>query len=284
MKVWVGSGTTGAMIDAGAASISIFDHGFTVGDGVFETVKCVDGRLFLWDWHMERLQRSAAGLGIALPDVEHLTTIACTVADAWTAEHDVPARLRLTVSAGSGPLGSARAQAESTVVCAAAPIPDRPGPATLQTAAWPRNERSPLVGIKSTSYAENVLALALAQDCGASEALFLNSRGYVCEGTGSNVFIVKNGIVRTPPVSTGLLPGVTRRFVLTVASKDMPITESNITVDQLHAADEVFLTSSLQDVRAVSRIDDTTFPVGERTLAIQRRFVAAAATAGYWTP
>lgn len=283
MLVWVGSGDTGGLVEEAAASISVFDHGFTVGDGLFETMKVVDGRVFLWPWHLERLHTSANHLRIALPEDDLLTSIVTGVARQTAAELGGGARVRLTISAGLGPLGSARLQSAPTVVCAASAMPVRTGDARVHMASWPRNERSPLAGVKSTSYAENVLALVEAQASGAGESIFLNTAGALCEGTASNVFVVRAGEVLTPPVEAGLLPGVTRRFVLGLGDDAVPVRESHIAAQEFQTADEVFITSTFQDVRGVCAVDEREIAVGPVTRELQRRFASASAKGEHWS-
>lgn len=283
MRVWIGSGSSGELVPTEAAQVSAFDHGFTVGDGIFETMRVVDGRLFLWPWHLERLQASAAAMKIVLPAEALLTDIVRRVAKETVGELGGSARVRLTISSGLGPLSSNRSDTPPTVVCAASAIPIRTGAARLHMASWPRNEHSPLAGVKSTSYADNVLALAEAVADGAGEALFLNIAGDICEGTGSNVFIVREGVAITPPTSAGLLAGVTRRFVLTLGDASLKLLEDRVTATDFETADEVFITSSFQDVRAVCDIDGRELPVGPITRELQRRFAAAAASDWCWT-
>ena len=133
----------------------------------------------------------------------------------------------------------------------------RPWPATtsLVTVPWPRNERSAVAGLKTTSYAENVIALEWAHERGASEALLLNTAGYVCEGTGSNVFAVIDGQVATPPLTSGCLAGVTRELVLEWCGG----VEVDVTPEDLGRASEVFVTSSTRDVHPVDRLDAVTY-------------------------
>jgi branched-chain amino acid aminotransferase len=135
-----------------------------------------------------------------------------------------------------------------------------------------RNERSPLAGAKTISYAENVLALNRARKLGASEAILLNLAGSVCEGTGSNVFIVKNRVVLTPPVTDGLLPGITRNSVIESIPKQIRFSELSFTAEDLLHADEVFLTSTTRNIQPVTKINDKTFPIGPITKELQMNF------------
>ena len=171
--VWMGSYDGGTLMPAEEARVSPFDHGFTVADGVFETMKVVDGQAFALTRHLARLGTSCAGLGLPHPNY----AIIREAVDAVLSSSDrVPlARLRITVTGGDGPLGSDRGTAPATVFVAASPISPWPATTTVVTVPWPRNERSALAGVKSTSYAENVHALAHAHGLGASEAIFGNT-------------------------------------------------------------------------------------------------------------
>jgi branched-chain amino acid aminotransferase len=129
--------------------------------------------------------------------------------------------------------------------------------ARVITLPWPRNERSPLAGVKSTSYAENALALAEARRHGADEAVFFNTAGRLCEGSGSNVFVVQEGILVTPPLEDGCLAGVTRSLVLELARDlGLPARESPVTMGTWTNLSEAFLTSTTRDIQPVGRIDD----------------------------
>jgi branched-chain amino acid aminotransferase len=195
--------------------ISVLDHGLTVGDGVFETCGVLDGQAFALTRHLDRLARSAHGLGIDLPlDMEVRRAVAEVLAELPAEEPGCATRLRITVTAGAGPLGSARAVGSvPTLVVAAAS-----GPASVDARVvrvpWVRNERSAVAGLKTTSYAENVVALAYAKEWGADEALLANTIGELCEGTAANVFVEREGEVLTPPLSSGCLGGITRDLVL----------------------------------------------------------------------
>jgi branched-chain amino acid aminotransferase len=244
MKLWVG----GRLVPVEDARVSALDHGLTVGDGVFETVKTTDGRPFALTLHLERLTRSARGLG--LPDPDH-DEIRHACAEVLAAGPLPRGRLRITVTAGVSPLGSDRGAAGPTLVVAHGESAPRPATTAVVTVPWTRNERSAVTGLKTTSYAENVVALARAARAGASEALFANTAGRLCEGTGSNVFVVVGGELLTPPVSSGCLPGITRALTAEWTGAE----EADLPFDVLERAEEVFLTSSLRDVQAVHRLD-----------------------------
>lgn len=247
--VWV----DGAVVPASQAAVSPFDHGVTVGDGVFETAKVVtdaDGvrQAFALGRHLARLRRSAAGLGLDVPvDDETLRRAVRALLDA----NPDDGRLRITVTGGHGPLGSGRGEGPPTVLVASAPVPAWGGSAAVVTVPWRRNEHSPVAGLKTTSYAENVVALRAAHDAGADEAIFANTAGMLCEGTGSNIFVVHEGELVTPPLSAGCLAGIVRELVLEVAGA----TERDLPIEVLADVTEAFLTSSTRDVQPIDTID-----------------------------
>jgi branched-chain amino acid aminotransferase len=246
MRAWL----NGELLsDATAAAVSIADHGFTVGDGVFEAIKVVDGLPFALDRHLERLGRSAAGL--ALPEVDG-TAVRRGVAAVLDGA-DLPlGRIRITYTGGPAPMGSGRGDAPPTLVVVADAMREWPASTAVATVPWPRNERGALAGLKTTSYAENVVALAAAQARGASEAIFANLAGHLCEGTGSNVFYVVDGELRTPTLASGCLAGVTRALILEWYGGR----EVDEPIEVVGTASEVFLASTTRDAQAVSRWDD----------------------------
>lgn len=243
MRTWV----NGTLLDHDDAVVSVFDHGLTVGDGAFETVKVIDGLPFALRRHIERLGRSASGLGLPEPDPDELRAACMAVA---SQEPVGLQRMRITYTGGPSPLGSERGDAAPTLVVAMAAAAPPPDVTSVALVPWPRNERGPLAGLKTTSYGENVVALARAREFGASEALFADTRGRLSEGTGSNVFVVMDGQLLTPALSTGCLAGITRDLLLEWTDA----VEAELPVSALESADEIFLTSSVRDVQAVGAI------------------------------
>ncbi|MFF5712660.1 aminotransferase class IV [Streptomyces sp. NPDC012756] len=244
MKLWV----NGGLHDAETARVSVLDHGLTVGDGIFETVKAERGETFALTLHLERLTRSARGLGLPDPDLDEVRRACAAVIEANPMELG---RLRITYTGGLSPLGSERGDAGTSLVVALGETGRRPDSTAVITVPWTRNERGALTGLKTTSYAENVVALARAREEGASEALFANTVGQLCEGTGSNVFVVVGGRILTPPVSSGCLAGITRALAVEWTGAE----ETDLPFEVLESADEIFLTSTLRDVQAVHRVD-----------------------------
>ncbi|MGW6275701.1 aminotransferase class IV [Streptomyces sp. NPDC055060] len=268
MKIWL----NGGLQDLETARVSVLDHGMTVGDGIFETVKSVDGRPFALTRHLDRLARSARGLGLPEPDRDEVRAACAAVLDA----NPMPlGRLRITYTGGVSPLGSDRGDEGQTLIVALGETARRPDTTAVITVPWTRNERGALTGLKTTSYAENVVALARAHEQGASEALFANTVGQLCEGTGSNVFVVLDGEIHTPPVASGCLAGITRALAVDWTGAR----ESDLPFDVLDRADEVFLTSTLRDVQAVHQIDGRDLPdaPGPVTAKAMRVFAERAA-------
>ena len=273
MFVWV----DGAVTEEGEARISPFDHGLLTGDGVFETLRVYRGEPFAWTRHLERLSRSAAGMGLGLPagDVLRGATEAVLERNGLS-----EGRLRITVTGGPAPLGSDRGSAAPTVIVAASTLTPWPESVAVATVPWPRNERGALTGLKTISYGENVRALAHAAELGAGEAIFANTAGDLCEGTGTNVFVVAGGRLRTPPAAAGCLLGVTRALVLGLAADlEIDAGETNLPLIALTTADEAFLTSSTREVQPISAVDGAALPAtpGPITVRLADAFKALVA-------
>jgi branched-chain amino acid aminotransferase len=249
MKTWV----NGQLLKSpDAPVISPLDHGMIVGDGVFETVQISDNQPFALTRHLDRLVRSANGLGIGTPDVGAIREGVAATMDG----QDIGfGRIRVTVTSGRGPLGSPRGDGELTHVVVSEPSVRPPDVASLVTVPWPRNERGALSGLKTTSYAENALMIEHALARGASEAVLPNTRGELCEGTGSNIFYVVSDQLITPTLSAGPLAGVTRALVLEWCSGELDVVERDAPIEVLQTADEVILVGTTRDAQAISRVD-----------------------------
>ena len=245
MRVWV----DGQILhEPRGPAIAVTDHGFTVGDGVFEAVKVIDGHAFALTRHLDRLATSARGLGLPPFEADHVQRAVEAVLEGD--EHPL-GKLRITYTGGQAPLGSGRGDEPATLVVAADALEQSKEPTSLVTVPWPRNERGVLAGLKTTSYAENVVALAYAAERGASEALFANLAGNLCEGTGSNIFYVVEGELRTPTLASGCLAGISRALLLEWYGGR----EVDEPVDVLREASEIFLVSTTRDVQPVGECD-----------------------------
>ncbi|MGH9178767.1 MAG: aminotransferase class IV [Acidimicrobiales bacterium] len=249
LKVWL----DGVLMEEAEARVSVFDHGLTVGDGVFETLKTYGGKPFAVRRHLERLAASAAGMGLLAPAPAVLRAALEEVAAANDLVDDA---LRITLTGGPGPLGSARGEAGPTVVVAPGRLGPWPETTGIAVVPWPRNERGALSGLKTTSYGENVVALAWARERGAGEAVFANLAGNVCEGTGTNVVVALGGRLVTPPLSAGCLAGVTRALVVDACG----IAEEDIPLEALPLVEEAFLTSTTREVQAIGAIGGRPLP------------------------
>ena len=242
----------GRIVTADAGAVSPVDHAIIVGDGVFETLKVTSGVPFALTRHLGRLKRSANGLGLLEPDD---ALVRAAVAETLAAD-PAAGRLRITWSSGPGPLGSNRGGGPGTLLVASSPGTVWPEAVRVHLCEWTRNERGALTGLKTTSYAENVRALEVAHRHGASEALLANTQGQLCEGTGTNVFLVVDDLLVTPPLSSGCLAGITRDLVLELAD----VVERDVDPGEFAGASEAFLTSSTREVGAISAVDDTVLP------------------------
>jgi branched-chain amino acid aminotransferase len=247
--VWV----DGRVSTDGQARVAALDHGFTVGDGVFETCKILDGQPFALTRHLARLGRSAALVGLEVPADDVLRdAVAATLA----AQRLPLGRLRITVTGGPGPLGSERGPAGPTRVVALAAAAPWPDVIRVVTVPWSRNENSAVAGAKTTSYSENVVALRAARERDAHEALVPNTRGELSEGTGSNVVLVTDEGLVTPPLSSGCLAGITRELFLEWAAVDgLPVLERPVMMGELDGVAGLLLTSSTRDVQPVAALD-----------------------------
>lgn len=252
------SGTTvwvnGSLVDEDERSLSALDHGLTVGDGAFETCKVIDGEIFGRTRHLRRLERTLAGLGLTGFDADRLDE---GIDAALAAAGPMPlGRIRWTVTGGVGPLGSDRTTGELTYVIGLVPAKPLPSHARVATVPWTRNEQAATAGLKTTSYADNVIALARAREHGADEAVLRNTRGELCEGTGSNVFVVQDGVILTPPLESGCLAGITRAVTIEWCREaGLEVREQTLPGEALVTSDEAFLTNTMRDVQPIATVD-----------------------------
>jgi branched-chain amino acid aminotransferase len=245
------------------AVVSVFDHGFLFGDGVYEVMRTYHHRPFLFEPHMRRLRASADRIALPIPtsDTEIGARIAATIE---AAQLPGEAYIRLLVTRGVGEIGydPSLCPAPTIVVIVKAhaelPAAVYAGGVKIALVSVVRNHPSSINPIiKSNNLLNNALASQEAQRRGAAEALMKNHRGEICECAMSNIFLVTKGTLRTPPVDAGILAGVTRAFVLDLAAKaGIPTREDVLREEDLAAADEVFITSTTREIVPVSRVDD----------------------------
>jgi branched-chain amino acid aminotransferase len=253
----------GSLVPRGEARISAFDHGFLYGYGLFETMRAYNGKIFLLDRHLKRLLASAEliGLSSALAGAE----LGQACVDVLRANDLEDARIRLTVSKGDAGAfsGTQRDAAASVLVAATAYTPP---PAEVYEKGYKalasgvrRDSMSLLSGVKSTNYLLSVLAKREAENAGMDEALLLNERGFVTEGSISNIFFVAQGELCTPPLESGILPGITREVVLELATDSkIRSAETDIRVEDLPRFDEAFLTNSVLEIIPLVEVRDKT--------------------------
>lgn len=243
----------GSLIPHSEAKVSAFDHGFLYGYGLFETMRAYNGKIFLLGRHLRRLFSSAELLGLDSALANIGLEQACI--DVLEANNLKDARVRFTVTRGDAGafLGTRRDSAASVLIAATSytPLPAEAYEKGYKAliSGLRRDSGSLLSGLKSTAYLLSVLAKREAENAGLDEALLLNERGSIAEGSISNVFFVARGELVTPPVESGILPGITREAVLELAaSSKIRAIEEDIRVDDLPRFDEAFLTNSVLEI------------------------------------
>jgi branched-chain amino acid aminotransferase len=252
------------------ARISVFDHGFLYGDGVFEGIRAYSGRVFRLDEHVERLYRSAKAIMLDIGLTP--TQVREVVLETCSRNNLASGYIRVVVSRGAGDLGidPRNCRSGATVVCIADKLTMYPqsmydnGMAVITTATRRNSPAALDPNIKSLNYLNNILAkievnraARAGGDVPVGEGLMLNLDGYVAEATGDNVFVVERGRVMTPPVHVGILEGITRNTVMDLARQMLiPVEERIFTMTNVYAADEVFLTGTGAEVIPVVRVDD----------------------------
>ena len=241
--IWV----NGELVPAETLKVSPFDLGLSVGHGVFETVVAYDGVVFAVDRHMQRLVTALAKLQLYVPDLDELKEACLRV---LTANDLTKGRVRVRVSVSGGVNALVGGDVPGNVIVTAVRQAKPTAFAKAIISRFKYNEASPLAGVKSSSYGVNLLAYRDAVLQGADEALMFNTSGALCEGTMSNVFVVCDGVVSTPSLDSGCLPGVTRGLILEVCeSLEIPCSEGKLVKSDLLNACEIFLTSSVREVQ-----------------------------------
>ncbi|WP_448204703.1 aminotransferase class IV [Azospirillum sp. sgz302134] len=254
MVVWL----NGRLLPADEARIDPADRGFTLGDGLFETIRVGGGQARHLDRHLARLEASAAVLDLPIP--YGVAVLAGAVADLIAARGLAEGTLRLTLSRGVGARGVLPpAEPHPTVLMTLAPAAPPAGPVEAVIArSTRRNEHSPLSRLKTLNYLDAILARQEAAKRSAGEALLLNTAGRLAEASVANLFLVMNGHLLTPPVSEGALPGIRRALILERCGAE----ERPVTVEDLMRADEAFLSNSL-GLRPLLSVDGRPIGFGE---------------------
>jgi branched-chain amino acid aminotransferase len=252
----------GKMVPKNQANISVYDHGLLYGDGVFEGIRIYNGKIFKCGQHMERLWRSAEALRLKIPvSRDEMVQI---MRDCVKANDLTDGYIRLVVSRGAGTLGlDPRRCPVAGVICIADQIAlyRKELYETGMRIIIAKRPRTPIPcldpRIKSLNYLNNILGKVEAIDAGCDEAIMLNTDGYVCECTGDNIFVIREGKVFTPPTESGILEGITRRFVMDLCTDmGIPCNVKNMKPEEVLSSDEVFLTGSAAEIIAVTQIDD----------------------------
>lgn len=281
MKVWL----NGELVDTEEAKLSVYDHGTLYGDGVFEGIRIYNGRIFQCKAHVDRLYASAKQIRLAIPYTKQ--EIEDAMQETMRANGTENGYIRLVITRGEGTLGVSPFKcAQPNVFVIADQIVLYPkemyeqGMAVIVAKTIRTSARMLSPGIKSLNYLNNILAKIEAVDAGVAEAIMLNEQGNVAECTGDNLFIVEDGRALTPPLSAGILAGITREVVLSLAPRQgIPAAEEDISPERLRRANECFLTGTAAEVIAVTRIDDKPIgngkvgPVTQRLQAAFREYI-----------
>ena len=263
----------GKLVPLSQVSISPLDYGFLYGYGLFETMRAYGGRVFRLDKHLSRLTGSAEKLGIPAITLDLKEVVTSTL----EANKLSDARIRITVSIGEGGMAPDTCQCRKPTVLVVAEH-YKPHPESVYKAGFKaivsslvRYSHSPLSGIKSANYLENMLAKQEASAAGADEALRLNEKGSIAEASMSNIFLIADGKLITPPLESGILPGITREAVIELSSQlDISATERDITLKELFQTQEAFLTNSLIEIMPLTKIDDKPIASGKPGVVTER--------------
>ena len=257
LKIWL----DGKLVDEADAKVSVFDHGLLYGDGVFEGIRVYDGRVFELEAHLRRLYESAKVIRLDIPmdKSELVSAIKKTV----EANGIVDGYIRLVVTRGAGTLGlNPFLCRNSGLIIIADKIqlyPEELYEMGMKVVSATTARNHPLAippQVKSLNYLNNIIAKIEALDNDVCEAIMYNHEGYVAEATGDNVFIVRDGVIYTPPVEAGALEGITRNLVIRLAKEEnLEVVEKNLTRCDLYICDEFFLTGTAAEVIGIVEID-----------------------------
>lgn len=266
----------GQWIDAMDFAASPTDRGLTVGLGLFETILAVDGLPVFADRHLERLRAGCERLGWS-PELSGMEMLMSEIIQRNELETG-RARLRLAISGGTGKVQDLALGTDHVIWMTALPLATPPPATTANLCPWPRNEFSPLAGLKCASYAENLIALEQANRLGFDETVFLNTSGQVCEAATSNLFLVRGGEIVTPALESGCLPGVMRLLVIELAAElGIPCQERKVDREELQLADELFLTSAIRGIMGLAKFETRELATGPVTSRLREAWHTALA-------
>ncbi len=279
LLVWL----NGELVKKSQAKVSVFDHGFLYGDGVFEGIRSYNGRVFMLDEHLDRLYESAKSIWLTIPLTKDQMKEA--ILQTLRANNLRDAYIRVVVSRGEGDLGlDPRKCPKPNVIIITDRIELFPSELyecgiEMVTVSVRRNSPQALnPNIKSLNYLNNILAKIEAINAGKPEGLMLTLDGYVAEGTGENIFIVKSGKLFTPPAYMGILKGITRQVVMKLAQEmEIPVKEEVLTLHDVYTADECFITGTAAEIVPVVKLDGRVIGEGVPgpiTKALMQRFRA----------
>lgn len=263
----------GKFVPEEQATVSIFDRGFCLGDGLFEAVSVYNGKIFLWQKHFERFQTGADFLKIKLPFSREVIR---DFAEKLLRENQMlDCILRIQLSRGTGLRGYSIKGADSpTFVMSLHPRRKISSPAKIIISSGRIPANDPLAKFKACNKLPHILARMEADERGADEALLLNTDGNIAEATNANLFWIENETVFTPPLESGALPGVTRGVVLEICDElKISSAEKNIAPDSLTKMDGAFLTSVAVEIREVIRIDEHDLPRSPLTQKLRAAFL-----------
>ena len=259
----------GKLYDKDEAKVSVYDHGLLYGDGVFEGIRVYNSKVFKHDEHLARLYESAKHIALEIPMT--VGDLKAAVEETVKANGLTEGYIRLVVTRGPGTLGLDPRGCQPNVIVIADTISLYPTELyetglKIVTASLIRNHPNALnPRIKSLNYLNNILAKIEAIRAGCLEALMLNHKGEVAECTGDNIFVIKHGVIRTPPTDAGILEGVTRDVVMDLArAANLPLVEATLTRHDIYAADEMFLTGTAAEVIAVTECDGRVIGSGKQ--------------------
>ncbi|MEM7600021.1 MAG: aminotransferase class IV [Verrucomicrobiota bacterium] len=243
------------LVSSDEPGVHLNDSAVVQGHGLFETLKIYKGTPFALDKHLDRMAQSCQKLGLNAIDRKDTEHAIRRLLEANEMTGHAHCRLRITITGGID---------EQVTFLEVTPSPTHAATATAITGPFVRNDQGLLSGVKTISYGENAIASHITSQSGATEALWSNTLGYLCEGTWSNVFVRHNGEWKTPPLSSGCLPGVTRSFVLQLAAiNGISISQTPVTMSELSKVDAAFFTSSIREIQAIHRIDGKDLVISE---------------------